>query len=65
MENTLTSIGYTGCMKCYLNVEEKEAIERYCISEDITLEEFNNTIGSVDILEFDDEFEAYAVWNSK
>ena len=31
--NTIISIGYLGCMRCYLNVPREEAIRRYMEAE--------------------------------
>jgi hypothetical protein len=61
--NKIISIGYTGIKQCYLNVDEETAIARYCKSEGYTLEEFNEDFDiDVDIIEFDDEFGAYSIW---
>jgi hypothetical protein len=60
--NKLISIGYLGIKRCYLNITEEQAIERYCKSEDITREKFNDDDISIDIIEFDNEFGAYCVW---
>ena len=61
--NKLVVIGWIGCKYCYLNISEEDAINRYCISEEITSEEFNNNEPPIDILEFNDEFGAYAIYN--
>lgn len=62
-KNKLICIGYTGIMKCYLNISEKEAIQRYIKEENISEEQFetNNDI-QINIIEFKDEFNAYSVW---
>lgn len=49
--------------RCYLNITEEQAIERYCISENMTRKKFNEDDISIDIIEFDDEFGAYCVWD--
>ena len=63
MKNRLISIGYTGLMKCYLNIPDKDAIQRYIKSQNISETEFelDNDI-QFNVIEFDDEFEAYSVW---
>lgn len=40
MKNRLISIGYTGLMKCYLNISDREATQRYITSENISETEF-------------------------
>lgn len=62
--NTLISIGYIGLKRCYLNLTEDEAIERYCKFENMTRNEFDENVNiSVRIIQFDDEFSAYDVWD--
>ena len=62
-KNKLICIGYTGIMKCYLNISEKEAIQRYIKDENIseTQMEMDNDI-QINHIEFSDEFSAYSVW---
>lgn len=61
--NKIIKIGYLGDSKCYLNIEKDEAIERYCISEGYTIEEFKKDSGlDLKIIEFDDEFSCYDIW---
>ena len=61
--NKIIAIGYVGTQRCYLNVDKEEAINRYCKSENITREEFDeNTTISIDVVKFEDEFETYAIW---
>ena len=63
MSNIIISIGYIGLRKCYLNINKKEAIKRYCKSEEITKEEFDNNFDiRIDSIEFEDEFECYDIW---
>lgn len=61
-KNKLICIGYTGVMKCYLNITEPEAIQRYCESECI-YEEQLKTDSDIQIrhVEFDDEFDIYGL----
>lgn len=60
--NRLIVIGCVGIKKCYLNTTMDEAIKRYCDDEDITIEEYEKyDIPSCEF-EFDDEFDAYDVW---
>jgi|OM-RGC.v1.035775834 hypothetical protein len=61
-KNKIISVGYIGLQKCYLNISEEEAIKRYCKSENITVEEFDNN-SDIDsyIIEFEDEFECYSI----
>ena len=63
MKNKIIYIGYTGLMKCYLNISDREAIQRYIKDEDIseTQLELDDSI-QFGYIEFDDEFEAYSVW---
>lgn len=62
-KNTIISIGYTGIMRCYLNISDREAIQRYIKSENISETQFelDSNISFIKI-EFDDEFEAYSIW---
>jgi hypothetical protein len=62
-KNRLISIGYTGIMKCYLNLSDREAIQRYIKSENMSETQFelDNDIQFY-VIEFDDEFGAYSVW---
>lgn len=62
MKNKIISIGYLGLKRCYLNIEQKEAIERYCKSERLTLQQLEEGDISIDIIEFDDEFGAYSIY---
>lgn len=60
-KNKLIILGFLGLKKCYLNIPLEEAIFRYKTEIDFSgdgddLEE------SVKEIEFDDEFEAYDVW---
>jgi hypothetical protein len=62
-KNRLIVIGYLGCRICYLNIEKNKAIEMYCKSENISIEEFNEDLGlKLDVIDFDDIFNAYDVW---
>ena len=63
MKNKIISIGYLGIKRCYLNVDEHEAIKRYCNTENITIQQFYDDDISIDTVEFDDEFGAYSVWD--
>jgi hypothetical protein len=58
MKNKLVAIGYMGCKSVYLNIDKEEAIKRYCASEDIIVEQFEEPIRE---FEFEDEFGAYDV----
>lgn len=60
MKNKLYVIGFIGIKKCYMNIPKQEAIERYCKENDLDAATFDEE--SVDEVEFDDEFEAYDVW---
>lgn len=61
--NTLIVIGYTGNKTCYLNIDESEAIIRYCNSEGISKYEFQkNDDIQIHKYNFSDEFNAYDVW---
>jgi hypothetical protein len=56
-KNRLVSIGYNGIMKCYLNISDRESIQRYINSENISETQFelDNDI-KFHVIEFDDEF---------
>lgn len=61
--NKIITIGYLGCRKCYLNIEKEEAIKRYCESEELSHQEFLEDTGlNLQIVEFEDEFECYDIW---
>ena len=62
--NKLVVIGYIGIKRCYLNIDEKDAISRYIQSEGISEKLFVDNDIQVDVIEFDDEFGAYAVWEN-
>ena len=62
-KNRLIVIGYLGRRICYLNIEENKAIEMYCKSEKISIEEFNEELAlRLDVIYFDDTFIAYDAW---
>lgn len=58
-KHTLVVIGFMSCKRCYLDVPEQEARRRYLASEG---EDGLGGHETVKILEFDDEFSAYDVW---
>jgi hypothetical protein len=62
-KNKLICIGYNGQMRCYLNISETQAIQRYTKEENISETEFktNNRI-QINHIDFYDEFCAYSVW---
>jgi len=62
-KNKLICIGYTGLMRCYLNITESEAIQRYIKDENISEKqmEMDDDI-QINHIEFNDEFGAYDVW---
>lgn len=61
--NKLISIGYVGIKKCYLNIDNDTAVERYCKSENISSDDFiNDEYLSINTIEFVDEFGAYDVY---
>lgn len=62
MKNKLISIGHLGIKKCFLNISEERAIKRYCELDKITIEQFESYDISIDVIEFDDTFGAYDVW---
>ncbi len=61
-ENKLISIGILGLMKCYLNISNEDAIERYCKYMNMSIEEFD--YDELKVFYFDDEFDAYSVYPS-
>jgi hypothetical protein len=60
--NKLISIGFTGIKKCYLNITEEEAIRMYCLDENLSIEQFNETEIPIDTFNFNIQFNAYDVW---
>ena len=60
MENKLIGIGCLGMMICYLNISNEEAIQRYCKTMDISIEEFDHD--ELKVFYFSDEFCAYDVY---
>ena len=60
--NELIAIGHIGMKKCYLNITEELAIERYCNAENMSRLEFDEQDITISIIEFEDEFDAYEVW---
>jgi hypothetical protein len=66
MKNKIIVIGYMGIRKCYLNLSEEDAIVRYCKSEKLTREEFDEDTGlNMQTIEFNDEFGAYDIWEDE
>lgn len=61
-KNKLICIGYTGLMKCYLNITEREAIQRYIKDENISETQMELDDIQINHIEFDDEFGAYSVY---
>ena len=62
--NTLIVIGFMGIKKCYLNIPIIEAVKRFCLDEEISIEYFNeNYLDEILIFDFDDEFCAYEVYS--
>lgn len=61
-KNKITVIGFMGIMKCYINLEEEEAILRYCEYDNITREEFDDLGYKPDSFEVNDEFFVYDAW---
>ena len=60
--NKIVVIGFIGSKHCYLNVEKEDAIKRYCEVNKIPIEEFNEKEFNLEIIEFDDEFMVYDIW---
>lgn len=60
--NKIISIGWLSIKRCYLNITEDQAIDRYCRSENITREDFYKDSIPLDIIEFKDEFGAYTIY---
>lgn len=60
--NTLVIIGYIGSKSCYLNVPKEEALKRYCKEQNIDLEEMDERAFIITMFQFEDEFQAYDVW---
>jgi len=64
--NKIIIIGYMGVRNCYLNINEDEAIERYCKSEDYNRKDFEEDFEiEIKTIEFNDEFGCYDIWNNK
>lgn len=64
MKNKIITIGYIGLKRCYLNVDKEEAMNRYCLSENITREYLEVNDISIHETEFDDEFGAYDIYTN-
>lgn len=62
-KNKLIHIGVLGMMKCYLNILNEDAIQRYCKSMDMSIEEFD--YNELKVFYFDDEFDSYSVYPSE
>ena len=63
MKNKLIVIGYIGCRKCYLNISEHDAIQRYIQMMNISETEFElDSDYLIEQYEFIDEFSAYDIW---
>jgi hypothetical protein len=64
VKNQLIAIGRTGLYRVYLNISLKEARRRYKEKYDgeYTLFPLDWEDVDIDIIDFNDEFEAYAVW---
>jgi len=63
MENKLIIIGYISNRKCYLNIPERDAIQRYIQSENISETEFElSDLYKIECIYFDDEFTVYDIW---
>lgn len=63
MENKLIIIGYISNRKCYLNISEHDAIQRYIKSENISEAEFEeDELYVIEHLDFKDEFAVYEIW---
>mgnify|MGYP001578128023 CR=1 FL=1 len=63
-KNKLIIIGYIGIKRCYLNISDREAIQKYIKEEEIseTELELSDNI-TIEHLDFDDEFCAYDIWS--
>lgn len=55
--NTIIAIGYSGNMKCYLNISREEALKRFNISDG----PFDPSWHHISEFTFTDEFWAYAI----
>lgn len=62
--NKIISIGWTGIKRCYLNVPKEEAIRRYCESDGISIDKFDEH-DSIEEFEFIDEFGAYSIYATR
>lgn len=59
MTNRLIVIGEIGMKRAYLNVPQEEAIRRYREAHP------DETRITVQLVEFEDEFEAYEIWEPR
>ena len=55
--NKLVIIGHIGMKTAYLNIDEEEAIHRHIKSHP-----GEDGFGTVEEFEFEDEFDAYEIW---
>lgn len=61
--NFIVEIGYMGDKTCYLNISKEKAIERYCLENDISLNDFYDEKDiDVNIIAFNDSFKAYSIY---
>lgn len=58
--NVIHTIGYLGTKKAYLNIDEDDAIARYCKENGIDGDDI-----SVDTIRFEVEFGCYSVWEDE
>ncbi len=60
--NKVVVVGSIGQNRCYLNISEKKAVERYIKEEGISREDFDDYC-RVFTINFEDSFGAYDIWN--
>ncbi len=59
--NKIITIGCLGQQTCYMNISMEEAKARYAKVYEMTVEEVTSR-ESIKIINFDDEFEVYDIW---
>lgn len=62
MKNKLIIIGGCGERRCFLNITEREAVERFMAMSDIDDEDMCVILESCLTLEFDVEFDVEDIW---
>lgn len=60
--NTIHCIGFSGDIRCYLNIPLDEAMQRYCDEEGYPLDELDNPGINCFSLDINDQFTVSSIW---